>query len=246
MSEHAEFRESVPAWLLGALDEDEADRVEGHVQDCVECQADVARLRPAAVAIGLASPVAAMPAGLRDRIVERARNRKEVAKVETVRRPARPAIVRRPPPQAWLRLPGQAVAAMVAVALLAGAAAGAVAGRLTVGQPAAQVARYQLAGHGGMSGASGEVVALRQQGIAFVTFSHLPAPPDGKVYELWLIKSGANPVDAGVFVPDANGGTTVLVTKPLSGYTTVAVTAEAAPDGAPAPTEQPELYGSTG
>ncbi|HKW08068.1 MAG TPA: zf-HC2 domain-containing protein, partial [Candidatus Dormibacteraeota bacterium] len=106
MSEHEEFRESVPAWLLGALDEDEADRVEGHVQDCVECQADVARLRPAAVAIGLASPVAAMPAGLRDRIVERARSRQEVANVETVRRPAPPAIVRRPPPQAWLRLPG--------------------------------------------------------------------------------------------------------------------------------------------
>src|SRR5690242_3501848 len=135
MSEHEELRESVPAWLLGALDEDEADRVERHLQDCAECQADVARLRPATVAIGLVSPVAAMPAALRDTIVERARNRPDGAEVETVRRPARPAVIRRPPPQAWLKLPGQAVAAMVAIALLAGAAAGAVAGRLTVGQP---------------------------------------------------------------------------------------------------------------
>ena len=244
MSEHDELRESVPAWVLGALDEEEADRVEKHVRECAECQADVARLRPAAVAIGLASPIAAMPAGLRDRIVERARQPQEISKVETAPRPARPAIVRRPPPRTWVRLPAQAVAAMIA--LLAGAAAGAVAGRLTVGPPAAEVARYQLAGHGGMSGASGEVIDLRQQGIAFVTFSHLPAPPDGKVYELWLIKSGANPVDAGVFVPDANGATTVLVARPLTGYTTVAVTSEAAPDGAQAPTQQPELYGSTG
>ena len=246
MPEHDELRESLPAWLLGALDPGEADRVQRHVQDCAECQADAARLRPAVASIGLASPAAAPPAGLRERIVARSRQPIELADVRAARGQARPTIGRRPQPREWLRLPVQAVAAMVLVALVAGAAAGAVGGRLAAGQPATQVARYQLAGHGAMSGATGEVIDLRQEGIAFVTFAHLPSPPDGKVYELWLIKDGGNPVAAGVFVPDANGGKTVLVARPLNGYSTVAVTAEAGPDGASAPTQQPELSGSLG
>jgi len=249
MSDHDELRDIVPAWLLGALEPEEAERVSAHVEDCAECQADIARLRPAAAAVGVASPRAAAPAGMRERILARARLAPPESELHDGDRPpareeSRP---RFPGPRVnreRFRFPIQAVAAMVAIALLAGATAGAVGGRLAAGQPTAEVARFQFGGHGSMAGASADVVDLRNEGIAFVTFSHLPAPANGKVYELWLIKGGAAPVDAGVFVPDANGGKTVLVAQSLSGYTTMAVTAEAAPDGAPAPTQQPELYGS--
>lgn len=244
MSERDQFRESVPAWLLGALEPGESERVRAHLEECEECRADVDRLRPAMALIGLASPSTASPVGLRDRILARARETSQADVVNAPPRAWEPRVMTRRQHGQRMRLPVQAVAAMVALALVAGAVAGAVGGRLAAGEPATEVARYQLAGHGAMTGASGEVIELRKAGIAFVTFTHLPAPGEGKVYELWLIKGGANPVDAGVFVPDANGGKTVLVAQSLTGYTTVAVTAESGPDGAPAPTQQPELLGS--
>jgi anti-sigma-K factor RskA len=219
------------------------EQVGAHVADCEECQEDIARMRPAAVAIGLAGADVAAPAGMRERILQRARE--TPAEVESPAIAAMARGVRKPRLyRVPSRFPIQAVAAVVAVALVAGAVAGAVGGRLVSGPPPAEVARFQLGGHGNMTGATAEVVDLRNEGIAFVTFSHLPAPPDGKVYELWLIKASTAPVDVGVFVPDADGGKTVLVAQAISGYTTMAVTAEAAPDGAPAPTQQPELYGS--
>lgn len=244
MSDHDELRDSVAAWLVGALESAEAERVRLHVAECDECQADLVRLRPAAESIGLASSDASLPAGARERILQRARQtagdgERPVARVASVPRTRKPR-----PYREQARFPIQTVAAMLAIALLAGAAAGAVGGRLAAGQPSAEVARFQLGGHGSMTGASADVVDIRNEGFAFVTFSHLPDLPDGKVYELWLIKGGAAPVDAGVFVPDPNGGKTVLVAQPLRGYATMAVTAEAAPDGAAAPTQQPELYGS--
>ena len=95
-----------------------------------------------------------------------------------------------------------------------------------------------------MSSSSAQVIELRSEGVTFVTFSHLPSLPDNTVYEIWLIKEGSQPVAAAVFVPDSDGSKTVLLSRSLSGYSTMAVTAEAAPDGASAPTQQPQLFGS--
>jgi anti-sigma-K factor RskA len=245
MSEHDELRESVPAWVLGALDRDESERVRAHVETCDECQAEVARLRPVAESIGLASRTVAAPAGLRERIIARAR-REPDGTVSVDRQPLRLDVRRRLPPRARIRFPFPAVAAMVAVALLAGAVAGAVAGRLTPSQPPAAVAQYTLTGHDAMSGASAQVVELRSDRVTFVAFSHLPSPPEGKLYEIWLIKAGTPAVAAGVFVPEPDGTKTVLLARSIDGFATMAVTAEAAPNGAPAPTQQPQLYGSLG
>src|SRR5439155_653935 len=66
----------------------------------------------------------------------------------------------------------------------------------------------------------------------------------GRVYEVWLIPRQGNPVPAAVFVPDSNGSRVVLVNQSLKGYTLMAVTNEAGPDGAQAPTQPPQLYGS--
>src|ERR1700752_4291061 len=154
MSEHDELNDSVPAWLVGALEPDESGRVGRHVAGCEECQADVVRLRAAAASLGLASPVVDMPAGLKERIVARA------AQVTTGGDEGSP------PGEGWtarvvqprraryrLRLPVEAVAAMVTIALLAGLGAGVIGGRLAAAPPASEVARYQVAGHGTMAGA---------------------------------------------------------------------------------------------
>jgi len=135
------------------------------------------------------------------------------------------------------------VAALVALALLAGLFAGAQLGRQSAASPS-QVLRFKLEGHEGLQGAQASVIDLTADGIALVTFSGLPLPPEGKVYELWLIKGSGHADPAGVFSPDADGSKVVVVERPLAGYNLMAVTAEVGPAGVGSPTQAPELYGS--
>jgi anti-sigma-K factor RskA len=133
------------------------------------------------------------------------------------------------------------MAAVAVVALLLGVIVGQVAVRP---QPGSEVARYTLTGHQDLSGARASVIDLRADGVALVDFSGLPAPGPGRVYEVWLIPAKGSPVAAAVFVPDGNGAKVVVVNQSLSGYTQMAVTEEAGPNGAPQPTQQPQLYGN--
>ncbi len=67
----------------------------------------------------------------------------------------------------------------------------------------------------------------------FISVSSLPAPPEGKQYQLWGIVSG-KPVDLGVF--DVTVSSNLLhKMKPVEGATTFAVTLEIA-GGSPVPT----------
>jgi anti-sigma-K factor RskA len=132
------------------------------------------------------------------------------------------------------------LAAAVAVALLAGG----LVGRLTTPPPPAAVARFNLAGHASMQGVTAGVVDLKREGLAVVTFSHLPAPPAGMVYELWLITPGGRADPAGVFAPDAAGARSVVVDRSLAGYSLMAVTVETGPDGALSPSQAPQIYGN--
>jgi anti-sigma-K factor RskA len=83
--------------------------------------------------------------------------------------------------------------------------------------------------------AQGRMLWHPETGGVFHVFN-LPAPPEGKVYELWAI-SGKTPLPAGVFTVDASGRGTVPV-APLEGKPPVnvfAVTLEPA-GGVPSPT----------
>src|SRR5260370_34065513 len=139
------------------------------------------------------------------------------------------------------RLPVLLAVATVVLALLIGLGAGDLIGRNSVPPAVAQVARYQLVGHGTLAGARGTVVNLKVEGVALVDFTGLPPLAKGKVYQLWLITPGGRPDSAAVFVPDSNGGKGVLVGLPLTGYSQMAATAGGARTGCPAPSAQREL-----
>ena len=249
MSDHEELESSVAAWVLGALDADEAASIRVHVEGCASCQQTVARLRRAAAALPLEVDEISPPARLRERVYVAA----AAARASTVpSAPARKRVVParggwKPAPSIQFgRLRALLAVATVVLALLIGLAAGDLVGRNSVPPAAAQVARYQLVGHGTLAGARGTVVNLKVEGVALVDFSGLPPPAKGKVYQLWLITPGGHPDSAAVFVPDNNGGKVVLVGLPLTGYSQIAVTAEDGPNGSPAPSQQPELYGNLG
>jgi anti-sigma-K factor RskA len=84
-----------------------------------------------------------------------------------------------------------------------------------------------------------------QAGGVFVA-TGLPAPPEGKAYQLWAIAGTNAPVSAGVFTVDASG-TGSLAVRPLPGVSTVnafAVTLEPA-GGLPAPSGDMYLLGKS-
>jgi anti-sigma-K factor RskA len=249
MPDHEELQSSVAAWVLGAVDAEEADAVRTHIEGCASCREATSRLGRAVGMLPLDVDEVEPPARLRVRILASAAASRGAA-VAPVRLPAR-AKDRRPAPRllaapsrprSWV--PGYAAAALVALALAVGLVAGDLVGREA--PPATVAVRSTLVGHDAMAGAKASVIDLKSDGVALVDFTNLPQLDSGKVYEVWLLTAGGRADPAGVFVPDVNGSKVVLVSKSLAGYTVMAVTTEAGPSGASQPTQQPQLYGNLG
>ncbi len=245
MSDHEELESNLAAWVMGALDREEAEEVQAHVEGCASCRETLARLQPVVGAIALAADEVAPPARLRERIlVAAAASSGSAAPPSRVRKRVTAQARTNPFAPLFNRLPVYAAAAAVIVALVAGVVAGELASRQTTPTPPSQVARFTLSGHQALAGAKATVIDLKSDGLALVDFNGLPALAQGRVYEVWLITSGGRADPAAVFVPDSNGSKVVLVNRALQGYALMAITNEAGPDGTQAPTQNPQLYGS--
>jgi anti-sigma-K factor RskA len=245
MSDHEELESNVAAWVLGALDSEEAAVVQAHVEGCASCRETAARLQRAVTALPLVVEEVAPPARLRERILAAAAvSSGSTSAPSRVRSKVTPMPRRGAFAALFDRLPAYAAAAAVVVALVAGLVAGDVVGRNGQVTPPSQVARFTLSGHESLAGAKATVIDLKSDGLALVDFSGLPAVGQDRVYEVWLITSGGRADPAAVFVPDSNGSKVVLVNRALQGYTLMAITNEAGPDGTQAPTQKPQLYGN--
>ncbi len=196
MSDHEELEGTVAAWVLGALDADEAESIRVHVEGCATCRQTAARFRRAADSLPLEVDELVPPARLRERVLIAA----SAARASTM--PSAPARKRAAlAPGRWKpvatvqlgRLTAFAAAATVLLALLVGLVVGGLLGRGSVSPPAPQVARFTLAGHGPLAAAHGTVIDLKNDGVTLVDFSGLPALDKGKVYEVWLITPGGRP-----------------------------------------------------
>lgn len=235
-----ELEDSVAAWVLGALDGADAEAVRVHVDGCASCREVAARLRRVVGALPLAVDEVSPPARLRDRVLAAA-----AASPPGAVRPVAVRIARRPKaPRLMPRIPVYAVAAVAVIALLTGVVLDRELSSPPITPVPNQAGRFTLNGHQEMAGAQATVIDLRSDGLALVDFRGLPALAAGRVYEVWLIRSGGSPEPVAVFVPDSNGAKVVLVNRSLAGYSTMAVTNEPGPDGSAAPTQQPQLYGS--
>lgn len=245
MTDHPELENSVAAFVLGAADEDEMEAVRAHLGGCAECRQLAGRLQRAADALPLATEIVDPPARLKARILAVAATTARTP----ARSPSRARILALPRPRSlsgwsWPRLPATLPMAAAAALVLAVLGLGAWNLHLVDQLDHQQVASVTLSGQGQLSGAQATVVDFRQQSVALVTFSRLPAPPPGKVYELWLIPASGAPEAVTVFQPDGDGGKTVVVNRDLRRYKIIAVTAEDGPAGVAAPTQQPSLAGN--
>jgi anti-sigma-K factor RskA len=243
-AEHDEIQNSVAAFLLGAADPEEAELVRAHLEGCVSCQELARRLQRALGALPLAVNPVSPPAELRDRILAAAAESRQPARMR--QQQTRALRVLRAGVLAWPPVSGVRIAAAAIVAFALGVGLGLGLGRYVPSQvqPPSTVAQYSLSGTGSMAGAQGRVFELKQEGLTLVQFNGLPQNAPGRVYELWLISTDGHPAPAGVFAPDSNGGHVVLLPRTLAGLKALAVTEEIAPNGASAPTQQPQLVGS--
>jgi hypothetical protein len=89
-------------------------------------------------------------------------------------------------------------------------------------------------------GPKGKIYVDRSRGVLLIA-SNLPPAPAGKVYEMWTIAKGTNPVPAGLFQPDASGSAIHLRRGPVDpNVGVVAVTLENE-GGAQQPTSTPVI-----
>ena len=228
-ADHDLLRDSAGAWVLGALDEDEAWSFGAHLEVCASCREEVDRLRVATDALPLTVPFEPPPPALKARLME------------VVEREAQPAVAtrRREPRLGRLRgfalRPAFAAAAAALLLVVGGAIGFAVRGSgqhttLTALTVDATKAR----------GASAEL--LRTGGATVLRVTNMPAPPRGRVYQVWLQRDGHAPVPDAVFTVDRAGRGSVGVLGDVAGASAVLVTDEPR-GGSSVPTRQPVVSG---
>ena len=233
------------AYALDALDDAERERFERHLQRCPACADDVRQMTSTATAMAMAV-TAEPPPGLKERVLAAAATTPQLPPLPPAAA-ARRRHGRRLTRSDWfprlaLGLAAAGVAAAVALAVVTVSTQN----RLNTVQaqnqqiaavlsaPDAQIAT----GTSSTGGTATVVLSYAEQKMIF-TSSGLPALPNAKVYELWLLSTGsARP--AGLLPQPTDGKTAPVLAAGLTSADKVGVTVEPA-GGTSSPTTTPIL-----
>jgi anti-sigma factor RsiW len=214
------------AYVLGALEESELDAYRGHLAGCAACRDEVLHLQPVVDSLAVGVPFERAPGGLRARLMAVVHGEAELLRAagHDADRPVR-ARSRR----FWL-FPSLASAGALAAGLLIGALA--IGGGSTV---RTRIIQANVVAPGTHANA-----ALHQTGSHVVLeLVGFPAPPPGRIYEVWLEHGTQAPQPTDVlFSVTLHGNGSVVVPGDLQGVTKVLVTDEPL-GGSPHPTRNP-------
>jgi anti-sigma-K factor RskA len=222
------------SYVLGALPEDEHRLFVEHLKSCVVCREEVASLQ--VVVSSLPAAVPQLPAGenLKRRVmgvVEREAREQAAARGIGSAETPRPARRLLPAGLGAWRPALAGVAALAVIALLAVIAFGGGGGN---GGETEHVFRAQVT----LPHASASVRV--SGGHAALSVANMPQSPSGKVYELWIKRSGQpQPTDV-LFTVSHGGAATVGVPGEIKGVTEILVTAEPL-GGSKVPTSTPVI-----
>jgi anti-sigma-K factor RskA len=222
---HERWEGDAAAYALRSLQEDEVRPFEEHLAGCVQCREEVDAMRQSVDALSLATATIAPPGRLRGRVMatvraEAARRKRDPQPFQKPKRRGRPAP---PATPGWARLTIAVAAAVVAAAVVVA---------LTVGGGRATRT------YAGIVYAPGATASLRQSSAnAQLEVSRLPAPPAGRLYEVWLKRAGQPLAPTSALFTTSTGS--VAVPGNLGGVQAVLVTAEPRPSGSPKPTRPP-------
>ena len=213
------------AYALDALDDDERERFERHLQDCEECSEQLALLREPVAALAYAAEGPAPPEALRGRIIESARAEPRAAVIKLRRRN-------------W---PLAAVAGVAAAAACLAIGLGIWAHSLSSSLDRERSAKsvYEQVLKAGatakpLEGASGSLL-VANDGRGVLVVCGLDKAPSTKTYEAWVI-AGKTSQPAGLF-RGGSGCSPLVLSESVPKGATVAATLERA-GGTTAPTSQ--------
>jgi anti-sigma factor RsiW len=207
------------AYVLGALERDEVEAFRAHMETCVVCRDEVTAFQRTVDALSTSVPQYQAPKALRRRVL-----RAVQAEPRAQPRPRRALAA------SWFS-PRPALAGLAALAVALAVVIG-----VTVG--ASGGARTVQASVVGLPGAAQVRVA---HGRAELIVEHLPPPPSGHVYEVWLKRGAAAPAPTPtLFSVTLTGSADVGVAGSLRGVTQVMVTPEPA-GGSLVPTHAPVI-----
>lgn len=272
--EHDQLRELTGAYALGLLHEDERRVLEAHLRVCPECTREAEELIATVSTLPYAVEPAEPRAELRTRIVKSmlAESRKSVGTAGAAH--VARAGARKPNLLLPYGLAAAASIAAVLIGLYAytlreriedlesrlrtATAAQLAAERRLVGLQAdadrarqieailsaPDIRRQDLKGLEPAKGAYARAFWSPTRGLVFAT-AGLPRPPGDRVYQLWVVPSGADAISVGLLSPDPDGRSADVIPGPrdVREGSVFAVTLEPA-GGVPAPTGPMYLRGS--
>lgn len=241
MSRDCPQRDSAGPWVLGALGEEEQHAFATHLETCEDCRREVADLQVVADVLPMAAPQVVPPPELKSRIMTVVNAEAQLLRAAG---PEADRVADRAQPRDrgrwWRRLAAPVTrlrplpAAALASLLLAVGVAGGVllsGGDDTVTHPG--------------FGPRGAQVALQVTGDhGKLDLSGMPAPPPGRVYQVWLVRGKDRPRPTHtLFTVPRDGHTQVDIMESLKGTDRVLVTAEPS-GGSTQPTSDP-IVGAT-
>jgi len=210
------------AYVLGALEPDEAEAFRRHLSSCVVCRDEVTAFQQVADTLPMVAPQQAAPRRLRRRVMTAVRAEPKAGA---------PAAAPRRSPN-WIRaVPGPAFAVgalLVAVLVVAGLS-------LSIGSSGSRVIQASV------HGSPGTAQLRLSGGHAELVVNHFPPPPAGHIYEVWLRRGNRPPSPTStLFSVTSSGAGDVGLTGRLRGVSEVLVTPEPA-GGSLAPTHTPVI-----
>jgi len=252
-----EHRDDAGAWVLGALPDEERARFAAHLPDCQTCRREVADLQMVADTLPLAAAQVTPPPELKERIMsvvraeaaatgaaEPAAPAAATAPVAPpvepapVPKPERPGAGPRPSRPPWWRrwtFSLRPIPAAVAAAVLIAVGVGG--GVLLSGGESARTVQAQVVVPSSPAARASLTVGDNRATLRVRDF---PAPPPGRVYQVWLKRPGRSPDPTTALFTVRDGAATVRVPGSVEGVDQVLVTAE--PDGGSRqPTREPVI-----
>lgn len=222
------------AYVLGALPEQEFDSYREHLADCAECAAEILALQPAADSLALGVIRVEAPPELRTRLMDVVGG-----EAELLHAAGREADL---PPRRRVGWRARLAPALGAGAALA---AGLAIGALAIGGSTSTVTKTQTIEADVTTPGYHATAALRKSGSHVVlVVTGMPAPPPGRIYEIWLERGTRAPQPTDVlFSVTHSGGGSVGVPDTLEGVSKVLVTAEPL-GGSLKPTREPVIVAS--
>jgi anti-sigma factor RsiW len=210
------------AYVLGALEPDEVEAFRTHMETCVVCRDEVLAFSRTADALATTVPQYRAPRTLRRRVLRAVRAE---PRAQRQRRP------RLAPALSWLS-PRPALAGLGALVVAAALAVG-----LSLGTSGGGARTVQAS----VVGLPGSAQVRVTHGRAELIAEHLPPPPPGHVYEVWLQHGSAAPTPTPtLFSVTRTGAADVGVAGSLRDVSHVLVTPEPA-GGSLVPTHAPVI-----